>query len=77
MNMKVVVGIDIAKNSFNVCVSGCSGTYHFDNSAKDLKSCQFWIVEVLADAGIYEAGDLIFVQCYTWLYFRLCASTRK
>ncbi|MEG3139584.1 IS110 family transposase [Pantoea cypripedii] len=32
--MKVVVGVDIAKNSFDVCVSGCSGTYHFENSVK-------------------------------------------
>ncbi|MBU6520828.1 IS110 family transposase [Pantoea sp. B270] len=34
MNTKVIVGVDIAKNSFDVCVSGCSGTYHFENSAK-------------------------------------------
>ena len=37
MNMKVVVGVDIAKNSFDVCVSGCSVTYHFENSAKGFK----------------------------------------
>ncbi|WP_255464811.1 MULTISPECIES: transposase [Enterobacterales] len=34
MNTRVVVGVDIAKSSFDVCVSGCSGTYHFKNSAK-------------------------------------------
>ncbi|XUK72330.1 hypothetical protein ABMA09_05150 [Erwinia rhapontici] len=39
MNMKVVVGVDIAKNNFDVCVSGCSVTYHFENSAKGLRSC--------------------------------------
>ncbi|WP_448310804.1 IS110 family transposase [Pantoea sp. PGP6] len=38
MNMKVVMGVDIAKNSFDVCVSGCSGTYHFENSAKGFKA---------------------------------------
>lgn len=31
---KTVVGIDIAKNSFDVCVSESSGTFHFENSAK-------------------------------------------
>ncbi|WP_336749940.1 IS110 family transposase [Pantoea vagans] len=34
MNMKVVMGVDIAKNSFDVCVSGSSATYHFGNTAK-------------------------------------------
>lgn len=34
MNMKVVMGVDIAKNSFDVCVSGVSFTYHFENTAK-------------------------------------------
>ncbi|MEN4546017.1 IS110 family transposase [Pantoea agglomerans] len=29
--------IDIAKNSFDVCVSGCSVIFHFENSAIDFK----------------------------------------
>lgn len=29
MNIKVVMGEDIAKNSFEVCVNGYSRTYHF------------------------------------------------
>lgn len=37
MNMKVVVGVDIAQNGFDVCVSGCPATYHFENSAKGFK----------------------------------------
>lgn len=34
MNMKTVIGIDIAKKSFDVCISDNSDTFHFENSAK-------------------------------------------
>ncbi|MDJ0088865.1 hypothetical protein C7431_10675 [Pantoea allii] len=34
MNMKTVIGIDIAKKSFDVCISENSDTFHFENSAK-------------------------------------------
>ncbi|WP_367144498.1 IS110 family transposase [Pantoea stewartii] len=38
MNIRVVAGIDIAKNSFDVYVSKCAATYHFENSATGFKA---------------------------------------
>lgn len=34
MNMQTVIGIDIAKKSFDVCISDNSDTFNFENSAK-------------------------------------------
>lgn len=34
MNVKKVIGIDIAKKSFDVCISENSDTFHFENSAE-------------------------------------------
>ncbi|WP_288427108.1 transposase [uncultured Pantoea sp.] len=34
MNMETVIGIDVAKKSFDVCISDNSDTFHFENSAK-------------------------------------------
>ncbi|WP_347449252.1 hypothetical protein [Pantoea stewartii] len=39
MNMKTVIGIDIAKKSFDVCISDNSDTFHFENSAKGFAGC--------------------------------------
>lgn len=52
MNTKVVVGVDIAKNSFDVCVSGGSGTFHFENSAKGFK-------ELLDLVGSHEISSFV------------------
>ncbi|QZY97551.1 IS110 family RNA-guided transposase [Pantoea dispersa] len=52
MNTKVVAGVDIAKNSFDVCISGNSGAYHFENSAKGFE-------ELLDLVSSYEISSFV------------------